>query len=149
NRAGGLLRAGAPRNRPRPALVVADGEKRDVAKQIVRSANHAIESGLGETEVGEKGLRICRTKLGDLELDFRADYDGGAAHRREPGPEPGGFDGTIRAGNRGLADVQHDEQRLGREKLKSAKASHIVAGETERAQSLAGFERRLATQEQI
>ena len=46
NRAGGFLRRRVARNRPRAAFVLADREERDVAEQLVRRANHAIEPGL-------------------------------------------------------------------------------------------------------
>ena len=42
--AGGFLRRRSARNRPRAAFVLADGEERHVAEQIVGGADHAIES---------------------------------------------------------------------------------------------------------
>src|SRR5438093_4526284 len=38
------LRRRPARNRPGPALVVADGEERDVPQQIVAGADHAVEA---------------------------------------------------------------------------------------------------------
>ena len=61
------------RDRPRAVLVLADGEERDVAEQVVAGANDAVEPGFLQSEVGHERLRIGRVELRDLELDLRAD----------------------------------------------------------------------------
>ena len=48
-----------------------------------------------------------------------------------------------------LVEIDDEQQRLCREKLKAAQPFAIVAGELERAQRLAVFERRLAALHQI
>jgi hypothetical protein len=54
------LRLRIPRDRPRAALVLADREERHVAEQIVRGANHAIEAGFRESQIGqERGRIVC------------------------------------------------------------------------------------------
>ena len=63
------------RNRPGAALVLADGEERDVAEQIVAGANHAIEPGLAQAEIRHERGGIGGIELRDLELDLRADRD--------------------------------------------------------------------------
>src|SRR5713226_4422609 len=52
NLPGGELRLRVARNRPGTALVLADGEERDVAEQIVAGADHAIEPRLVEAQIG-------------------------------------------------------------------------------------------------
>src|SRR6185503_8611324 len=66
------LRGGVAGDRPGAALVLADGEEGDVAKQVVARANDTIEPRLGQAEVREEGLRIVGAKLGDFELDLGA-----------------------------------------------------------------------------
>src|SRR6266851_4717110 len=72
---GGELRLRVARNRPGPALVLADREERYVAEQLVAGANHAIEPRLAEAQVGEKRGGVRRVELRDLELDLRAHRD--------------------------------------------------------------------------
>src|SRR5512132_1777295 len=54
------------RNRPRPVLILTDGEERDVAEQVIAGANHAIEARLVQSEIGHEGRRIIRFELRDL-----------------------------------------------------------------------------------
>jgi len=73
NRASGFLRRRVPRNRPRAALVIADGEERHVAEQVVRGANHTIEAGFGEAEIRQERGGIGGLELRDFELDLHGD----------------------------------------------------------------------------
>src|SRR4051812_32288174 len=71
--AGRELRRRVARNRPGAALVFAHREERDVAEEVVARANHAIQPGLTQSEVGHERARIGFVELRDLELDLRAD----------------------------------------------------------------------------
>src|SRR5258705_1539631 len=81
--AGPKLAGGGAGNRPGAALVLADGEEGDVAKQVVAGSNDAIEARLGQAEVREEGLRIVGAELRDFELDLRAERDGARGRVRE------------------------------------------------------------------
>ena len=71
--AGRHLRRRAARDRPRAALVLADGEERDVAEQVVAGADDAVEPRFAQAEIGQERRGVGRLELGDLELDLRAD----------------------------------------------------------------------------
>ena len=149
--AGRELRRRAARNRPGAALVLADGEERDVAEQIVAGADHAIEPRFGQAEIGQKGGGVGGVELRDLELDLRADRDGGRSGARKKRRQPGGFRRAVDVASPHLrlrelrfVEIDHDEQRLGGEKLEAAQPLEIVAFQIERAQRLAVLERRLA-----
>ena len=71
--AGGVLGAGAGRDRPRAHLVLAHREERDQAEQRVAVAQHAVDRRLGQPEVGQERLLLLARELGDLRLDHRRD----------------------------------------------------------------------------
>src|SRR5688572_33079393 len=71
NFAGRLLRRRAARDRPRPALVLTDSEKGDVAEQVVGGTDNAIEARLLQPEVRKERGCIVRSELRDLEFDRR------------------------------------------------------------------------------
>src|SRR5262249_57457101 len=50
---GGELRGRLPGDRPRAAFVLADGEERHVAEEIVGRANHPVEPRFGQAEILE------------------------------------------------------------------------------------------------
>ena len=52
-------------------------------------------------------------------------------------------------GDVGLVEVDHQEQRLGRQQLKAAEAALVVAGEAQRPQRLAVLERILAAKNEV
>ena len=79
----------APRNGPRAALVLADGEERNVTQQIVAGANDAVEPRLVETEICEESRRVGGFELRNLELDLGADGGGGGSGPREKWRETG------------------------------------------------------------
>src|SRR5439155_25650476 len=58
DRAGRLLSRRAIRNRPRPDLVLADGEEGAQAKQLVGRADETVEGGLSQAEVLADGRRL-------------------------------------------------------------------------------------------
>ena len=90
--------------------------------------------------------RVGGLERRDLELDLRADRNGGVSPRaRETpsSPRRGARRSTLAASRDvGLVEVDDDEERLGREQLKAAQPPQVVAGEAERAQRLAVLERR-------
>ena len=61
----------------------------------------------------------------------------------------GGLDAGGDVADVGLVEIDHEQQRLGREKLKAAQTFEIVAGQLQRAQRLAFFECGLAALHQI
>ena len=60
-----------------------------------------------------------------------------------------GFDARGDVADVGLVEIDDEQQRLGREKLKAAQTFEIVAGQLQRAQRLAFFECGLAALHQI
>src|SRR5262249_30705052 len=103
------------------------------------------------TEIGEKRRGVLGVELRDLELDLRADGDGRRARALEERRQSGRLYGALEAG-RGLArgevrlvDVDDDEERLRREKLKAAQALQILGRQVgERSQRTSLLERRRA-----
>src|ERR1700687_5860814 len=81
--AGREMRCGAPRDRPGAALILPDGEERNIAEQVVAGADDAIEAGLGQTEILEKRGGVGAVELGNLELDLRTDRDGRRSRPRQ------------------------------------------------------------------
>ena len=73
--AGGFLRHRAARNRPGAAFVFAHREERHVAQQVVAGADHAVEPGFFQPEIGEERGRVRRLERRNLELDLRADRE--------------------------------------------------------------------------
>src|SRR5258708_10715091 len=88
--AGGELRRRPARNRPRAAFVLADGEERNVAEQVVAGADDAVEARLREPEIGEERRGVGGIELGDFELDLRADGGGGDRGAPEKPHQPRG-----------------------------------------------------------
>ena len=92
--------------------------------------------------------RVGRLERGDLELDLRAHRHRRASPSRdEERRQPGAFAARstlAAAADVGFVEIDHDQQRLGRQQLKPAQPPEIVAGEAERAQRLAVLERGLA-----
>ena len=76
--------------------------------------------------------------MGDLELDFRADRDRCRRRAREKRSEARGLGGTLYS-DRALAarrqlrlvEVDDNEERLGREKLKAAQSFEVLALEVQ------------------
>ena len=148
--AGGVeLRWRAAADRPGAAFVLADGEERNVAEQIVAGADHAIEARLGEAQVSEK-----RRGIGGLELrrsrarsSRRARRRRAVARRGTPSM-PVSVGGAIDVAPRrqvGFVEIDHDEQRLRRQELEAAQPLRSSPGEVERAQRLPVLERRPGT----
>ncbi len=63
NLAGGGLRRDAASDRPGAAFVFADGEERHVPEQVVGGPDHAIETGLAESQIREEGFGIVAFEL--------------------------------------------------------------------------------------
>ena len=83
---------------------------------------------------------------------FAHSGDRARAFAREERLHAGRFGGALDArGGFGIrfVEVDHDEQRLGREQLKAAQAAEVLAGKAERAQRLAVLERGLALEQQV
>src|SRR5579859_1160907 len=72
NCARGLLGAGVGRNLPGAAFVLAGGEKRNQAKQLVSRADEADQAALFETVAGKKFGGIGVAAYVQLRLDFAA-----------------------------------------------------------------------------
>ena len=121
-------------NRPCAALVLADREERDVAEQLVTRADDAIEPRFHQAEIREERGGVSGVELCDLELDLRAYGDGARRGSGEKLREARGFGGLLRVlGDVRYVDVQDNQQRLGRQKLKTAEPLQIVALEIQRA----------------
>ena len=113
------LRRRVARDRPGPALVLADREERNVAEQIVAGANHAIEARGAQPEICEKRPGVGRVELRDLELDLAADGDRGRRCVRQECREAGRARRVVDVGRRVAApcqlrfvEVDDDQQRL-------------------------------------
>src|SRR6478735_9379248 len=87
--------ARAAPNRPGAAFVLADGEERHVAEQVVTRLNHAIESRFAEAHVGEERLRIRGLQRCDLELDLGAQRDGARTFARKERRHAGALGGLL------------------------------------------------------
>src|SRR5687768_15153928 len=72
----GELRRRVPGNRPRPALVFANREERDVAQEVVARADDPIETRFTEAKVGHERVCVRGVELRNFELDLRADGNG-------------------------------------------------------------------------
>ena len=143
NLAGGELRRRAARDRPGPALVLADGEERDVAEQVVARADDAIETGLGQAEIGEKRLRRPRRRAARSRArSSRRPRRRPCSRAREtrsgrslPPRAPSVDVAPARPASCALVEIDDDQQRLRREKLKAAQAlDDRRPAESERAQ---------------
>ena len=154
--AGRQLRRRAARNRPGAALVLADGEERNVAEQIVAGADHAIEARLRQTEVGEKRRRVRRPRA----ARSRARSSRRRRRPRSPARDRNGVRPAASAARVDVAapsppascdfvEVDDDQQRLRRQELKPAQPLEILALEIERAQRPALLERRPAEREHV
>ena len=120
--AGRVLRDGAARNRPGAVLIFTDGEEGNVAEEVVAGANDAAEAGFAEAQIGQKGLCVGGIERRDLEFDLGAHGNRRGRRAREKGGQPcacRGLDAGA-ADDVRLVEVDHDEQRLGRQQLKAA-----------------------------
>ncbi len=126
DRAGRLLRARVARNRPRAAFIFTDREERHVAQQVVGGANHAIEPGLRQAQIGHERGRVGGLQLGDLQLDPGAD-----AHRGRGGLAREGLESRVRGRGIGepeirFVEVDDQQQRLGGEELKAPQPARVI-----------------------
>ena len=122
--AGRLLGGRRARNRPGAAFILADGEKRDVAEQVVAGSDDAIEPRLGETEVREERVGVGCFELRDLQLDLGAERDRACRRVREKCRQAGLFRGAsdvvAHVGDVVLIEIDHQEQWLGGKELEAA-----------------------------
>ena len=144
-----ILRDGPARNRPGAALVLADGEERHVAEQVVAGANDAIEAGLREAESARNAAASAGSSSAISSSIFAQSGDRAPSIARDENavrPDSAGapLDRSRRVGDVGLVEVDHDEQRLGREKLEAAQPLQIVALEPSARSGVPVLERLLA-----
>src|SRR5690242_17296326 len=77
DRSGGLRRGRADRHRPGAHFLLARGEVRLQAEQLVRGTDQAIEPRLGHAHVGQEERLVVGVEIGDLRLERGADgHDG-------------------------------------------------------------------------
>ena len=152
----GGLRRRAAGDRPGAAFVLANREEGNITEQVVAGADHAVEARLFQTEIGEKRRRIGGVELSDLELDLPAYSHGrrrrSVQERREARLIRGASDTDGRVapiGQLRLVDVDHDQERLRRKKLKAAEPLEIVAFEVQRTERPAVFECLAANREDV
>ncbi len=144
--------ARAARDRPGAALVLAGRQERDVPEQVVGRANHPVDAGLVEGEVGEEGGRVGLLQLRNLQFDLGADRDrAGSGPRQELG-QAGALGRARAVGEQrrvGLVHVDDEEQRLRGEELEPADNLALGVAHVDPAQRPAFLERRLAAEQQI
>ena len=120
--AGREHRRGVARDRPRAALVLAHGEERDVAEQVVTGANDAIEPRFAQAEIRHERGGVGGIELRDFQLDLRADRHRPRGGARQERFEPGEPNGVVGLRQILFVQIEHDQQRLGGEKLEAIRA---------------------------
>ena len=140
NLAGGELRRRAARDRPGAALVLADREERHVAEQVVARADHAIEARLAQAEIGEerRGVGAFELRRSRARSSRRAPPPCVAACARNavrPVCSAAASNVGADVGEVGFVEIDHEQQRLGREELEAAQPLEIVARQAASARS--------------
>ena len=132
DRAGRVLGPRALGNGPRPDLVLADREEGDEPEQGVAVAEHPVDRGFLQAEVGQKGALLVAGELGHLGLENRGDPADPGPRALGDGLEPEALDHAVRLADRALLEVQAMEDGLLREKGEPPHRPGVVRRERHR-----------------
>ena len=94
-------------------------------------------------------MRSAASSCGDLELDLGADRHGTCGGAGHEGIEAGDVHGIVSTREIAFVEIEHEQERLGRQQLKTTQTARVVRRQAKRAQRLPGFERSPAADEDV
>ena len=149
--AGGLDGARVRGHGPGAALVLAHGEERDQAHELVGLADEAHQAALLEAVAGKELGGLLVGHLGQLGLDLAADDGGGRAGTRGQLRQPVLLHRLLQVAAQvgALADVERVEHGLLAEEHEAAHALAVLGGELQLAQRALLLQLRLGAQDEV